>query len=179
MAEPRDSVTYHRGMVGQLEHDCAIRHTRRFPRWLLHLRQPDAIERAEPEPLVQHIFEHLGIAAAGRTARVEAAESDTPPVFTAAVRRHGDPQFQDQGRSRVSIQGLCVNFTNTAVFGAPNTSPSSSLFGVVPVTQINLPRDVELGFRSVPARYADGSHLPTEHGAGGRGSISVSPQVFG
>ena len=64
MGEPWDSVTYHRGMVGQLEHDCAIRHTHRFPQWLLHLRQPDAIERAEPEPLVQHIFEHLGIAPA-------------------------------------------------------------------------------------------------------------------
>ena len=39
------------------------------------------------------------------------------------------------------------NATNTPIFGAPNNSPSSSLFGVVPVTQINLPRDVELGFR--------------------------------
>jgi hypothetical protein len=36
---------------------------------------------------------------------------------------------------------------NTPIFDPPNTSPSSSLFGVVPVTQINLPRDVELGFR--------------------------------
>ena len=116
MAEPRDSVTYHRGMVGQLEHDCAIRHTHRFPQWLLHLRQPDDIERAEPEPLVQHIFEHLGIAAAGHIARVEAAESDTPPVFTAAVRRHGDPQFQDQGRSRVSIQGGLWRAKHVTVF---------------------------------------------------------------
>jgi hypothetical protein len=39
------------------------------------------------------------------------------------------------------------NVTNTPIFGAPNTTPSSTLFGVVPVTQINLPRDVELGFR--------------------------------
>jgi hypothetical protein len=37
--------------------------------------------------------------------------------------------------------------TNTPIFSAPNTSPSSNLFGVVPITQRNLPRDVEMGFR--------------------------------
>jgi hypothetical protein len=37
--------------------------------------------------------------------------------------------------------------TSKHPFGAPNNSPTSSLFGVVPVTQINLRRDVEFGFR--------------------------------
>ncbi len=52
------------------------------------------------QPLVQHVPEHLGGAAAGHLANIQAAQLDDP-----------------------------------------------SLFGVVPVTQINLPRGVELGFR--------------------------------
>jgi hypothetical protein len=37
------------------------------------------------------------------------------------------------------------NLTNTPLFGAPHTSPTSTLFGVVPITQTNLPRSIELG----------------------------------
>jgi hypothetical protein len=48
---------------------------------------------------------------------------------------------------QIQFKVSAFNLTNTPIFGPPNTSPSSSLFGVVPVTQINLPRDVELGFR--------------------------------
>ena len=33
------------------------------------------------------------------------------------------------------------------LLGAPVTDPASPLFGVVRITQINLPRSVELGFR--------------------------------
>ena len=39
------------------------------------------------------------------------------------------------------------NMTNTPIFNFPNTSPTSALFGVVPATQLNLPRHVEIGFR--------------------------------
>jgi hypothetical protein len=44
---------------------------------------------------------------------------------------------------------LAYNATNTPVFGFPNTNPASPLFGVVPLTQLNLPRSTELGFRYV------------------------------
>ena len=39
------------------------------------------------------------------------------------------------------------NLTNTPVFGAPVTTPTSTTFGVVPITQINNPRNIQLGFR--------------------------------
>ena len=47
---------------------------------------------------------------------------------------------------RIQFKVSAFNVTNTPIFGPPNTTPSSSLFGIVPVTQINLPSDVELGF---------------------------------
>ena len=39
------------------------------------------------------------------------------------------------------------NLTNTPVFGPPNMNPKSSTFGVVPITQINNPRNIQLGFK--------------------------------
>jgi len=41
------------------------------------------------------------------------------------------------------------NLSNTPLFDFPNTDPNSPLFGVVPITRINSPRSIELGFRYV------------------------------
>ena len=148
MAEPWDSETYHRGMVGQLEHDCAIRHTRRFPQWLLHLRQPDAIERAEPEPLVQHIFEHLGIAPPDA---LRASKLRSP-----TLRQYSRPQYDVTVIRNFRIREG-HEFQFKAVFGAPNTSPSSSLFEVVPVNwdsgrfQRDMPTDHTCQLNTAPA----------------------------
>jgi hypothetical protein len=37
-----------------------------------------------------------------------------------------------------------VPLTNTLLFGGPNTTPTSPLFGQITISQINLPRQVEL-----------------------------------
>ncbi len=65
------------------------------------------------------------------------------PQYDATIIRNFRIKEGHQAQFKVSA----FNLTNTPIFGPPNTSPSSSLFGVVPVTQTNLPRDVELGFR--------------------------------
>ena len=65
------------------------------------------------------------------------------PQYDATLIRN----FRIKEGHQVQFKVSSFNLTNTPIFGPPNTSPSSSLFGVVPVTQINLPRDVELGFR--------------------------------
>ena len=72
VAEPRGRVAHHRRMERQLEHDRATRHTHQLPERLLHLWQPDALERADVEPLVRHLFQHLGVAAAGHAPDLEA-----------------------------------------------------------------------------------------------------------
>ena len=65
------------------------------------------------------------------------------PQYDATVIRN----FKIREGHEMQFKVSAFNLTNTPIFGAPNTSPASSLFGVVPVTQINLPRDIELGFR--------------------------------
>ncbi|HWB87484.1 MAG TPA: carboxypeptidase-like regulatory domain-containing protein [Bryobacteraceae bacterium] len=65
------------------------------------------------------------------------------PQYDATVIRN----FRIREGHELQFKVSAFNITNTPIFGAPNNSPTSSLFGVVPVTQINLPRDVELGFR--------------------------------
>lgn len=71
------------------------------------------------------------------------------------LRRNSAPQFnvtlfrnfRIHERRNFELRGSAYNIANTPVFGNPNTTPTSPLFGVVPVTQINLPRAVEIGLR--------------------------------
>ena len=71
------------------------------------------------------------------------------------IRRHSAPQFNTSvmrtfaitEKHKLQLKGSAFNLTNTPIFGQPNTTPSSPLFGVVPITQINLPRAIEIGFR--------------------------------
>ena len=65
------------------------------------------------------------------------------PQYDATVIRN----FRVTEGQEFQFKVSALNATNTSIFGAPNTSPSSSLFEVVPVIQINLPRGVELAFR--------------------------------
>ena len=82
------------------------------------------------------------------TLRVEPFRSpnirrNTAPQFNANLLRN----FRIGERQRVQVRVSAFNVTNTPIFGAPVTDPTSPLFGVVKITQINLPRSVELGFR--------------------------------
>jgi Carboxypeptidase regulatory-like domain len=80
-----------------------------------------------------------------RTAKMRSStiRSDSKPQYDATLIRN----FRIREGQRIQFKVSAFNLTNTPIFGPPNTTPSSALFGVVPVTQINLPRDVELGFR--------------------------------
>jgi len=80
-----------------------------------------------------------------RTSKLRSAtiRSDSKPQYDATLIR----SFQIREGHRIQFKVSAFNVTNTPIFGPPNTTPSSALFGVVPVTQTNLPRDVELGFR--------------------------------
>jgi hypothetical protein len=74
---------------------------------------------------------------------------------SANMRRHTAPQFNANlartfrlgERRQAQVKVSAFNIANTPIFGAPNNNPSSPLFGQVPITQINLPRAMELGFR--------------------------------
>jgi hypothetical protein len=71
------------------------------------------------------------------------------------IRRHSAPQldlslarnFRIKEGHQAQFKVSAYNSTNTPIFDFPNTSPSSPLFGVVPINQINLPRSVEIGIR--------------------------------
>jgi hypothetical protein len=79
----------------------------------------------------------------------------TAPLRSPNIRRHTAPQldlalnrsFAIRERHTVQVKVSAFNATNTPIFNFPTTDPSSPLFGVVPITQINNPRSVELGFR--------------------------------
>jgi hypothetical protein len=77
------------------------------------------------------------------------------PLRSPNIRIHSAPQldvnlirdFRIWENHKLQFKVSSYNVTNTPLFGAPNTSPTSPLFGVVPISQVNLPRVVELGFR--------------------------------
>ena len=79
----------------------------------------------------------------------------TAKLYSPNIRRNTAPQvsttllrnFRFGERNNVQFRLSAFNLTNTPIFGAPNNNPASPLFGVVPITQINLPRALELGFR--------------------------------
>ena len=79
----------------------------------------------------------------------------TAKLRSPTIRQYSAPQydatlirnFKIHENHVFQFKVSAFNLTNTPIFGAPNTSATSSLFGVVPVTQINLPRDVEIGMR--------------------------------
>lgn len=50
-------------------------------------------------------------------------------------------------KHQVQVRASAFNLSSTPIFGAPNTTTASPLFGMVPITQINLARAVELGLR--------------------------------
>ena len=77
------------------------------------------------------------------------------PLRSPTIRRHTAPNvdltlirdFPIREGHKLQFKLSAFNATNTPIFNNPNTTPTSPLFGVVPVTQMNLPRSVELGFR--------------------------------
>jgi len=74
---------------------------------------------------------------------------------SSSIRRYTVPQvdvtlirdFLIREGHHFQFKVTALNATNTPIFDFPNTTPTSQLFGVVPITQINAPRNVELGFR--------------------------------
>jgi hypothetical protein len=79
----------------------------------------------------------------------------TSKIYSNTIRRNSAPQFNSSlirtfrvaERQNFQFKLSAFNLSNTPVFGNPNNNPASPLFGVVSITQINLPRAVELGFR--------------------------------
>jgi len=69
----------------------------------------------------------------------------TAPIFDLALNRNF---FIREGHG-LQLKVSAFNATNSPIFNFPNTDPNSPLFGVVPITQINSPRSVELGLRYV------------------------------
>ena len=79
----------------------------------------------------------------------------TAKLYSPDIRRFTAPQldlnlirnFRITERQKFQFRASAYNATNTPVFDYPNTTPTSPLFGVVPITQRNLPRSIELGVR--------------------------------
>ncbi|MBI4876443.1 MAG: TonB-dependent receptor [Acidobacteria bacterium] len=77
------------------------------------------------------------------------------PARSPNIRRHTAPQldltlirnFRIREGHKFQFKLSAFNATNTPIFNDPNTTPTSPLFGVVPITQMNLPRSVEIGLR--------------------------------
>ena len=77
------------------------------------------------------------------------------PQRSPNIRRHAAPQldavlirnFRIREGHTMQFKVSAYNSLNTPIFNFPNTTPTSALFGVVPATQLNLPRNFELGFR--------------------------------
>jgi len=79
----------------------------------------------------------------------------TTPFYSPNIRRQTTPLFDmnlirefwvHEGH-RLMIKANAYNATNSPIFGFPGNNPQSANFGVVPITQINNPRAIELGVR--------------------------------
>ena len=76
-------------------------------------------------------------------------------LYSPNIRTRSAPQINTtltrtlriREKQKLQVRVTAFNLTNTPIFGAPNTNPASPLFGVVPITQVNLARAMELGFR--------------------------------
>jgi hypothetical protein len=53
--------------------------------------------------------------------------------------------FTDRYNAQIRLEAF--NVTNTAVRNAANTNPTSNQFGYINVSQSNIPRQVQLGFK--------------------------------
>ncbi|MBL8215822.1 MAG: carboxypeptidase regulatory-like domain-containing protein [Bryobacterales bacterium] len=79
----------------------------------------------------------------------------TAPFRSPNIRRHTAPNldlslnrdFHIREGHRFQLKVSAFNATNTPIFNFPQTDPNSPLFGVVPITQLNPARSVEIGFR--------------------------------
>jgi hypothetical protein len=79
----------------------------------------------------------------------------TMPLRSGNIRTQAAPQmdanlFRDfyfKERHKFQIRFSAFNTFNTPLWGSPNTSPSSPLFGTTTLVQNNLPRNAEVGFR--------------------------------
>ena len=60
----------------------------------------------------------------------------------------GDQERRPGGRGAAAAARGVLNATNTPLFGEPNLDPTSSNFGRV-TSQVNLPRNVQVGLRCV------------------------------
>ena len=78
------------------------------------------------------------------------------PARFSQIRSHTMPQldiliskrFQITERMNLEFRGESFNATNTALRGDPNsTNPQGADFGVLPVAQLNFPRNIQLGLR--------------------------------
>jgi hypothetical protein len=77
------------------------------------------------------------------------------PLRSPNIRRHSAPQidltlqraFRIREGHRLQLRWTAYNFTNTPIFGAPDTNPASARFGMVTMTQTNSPRSMEIGIR--------------------------------
>jgi len=79
----------------------------------------------------------------------------TMPLRSGNIRAPYAPQMDSNlfrifnlgERRRFELRFSAFNTFNTPIWPSPNTSPSSPLFGTVTLSQSNLPRNAEIGFR--------------------------------
>jgi len=67
----------------------------------------------------------------------------TSPQFNIGLAR----EFAIHENHKIQFRAFAYNATNTPLFNGPTTDPTSSTFGAITMTQINLPRAIDLNFR--------------------------------
>jgi hypothetical protein len=77
-------------------------------------------------------------------ARFHQLRSQTAPQFDVMVNK----KFNLTERFRLELRGEAFNALNTPLRGdAPSANPQAAAFGILPVAQLNFPRNVQLGMR--------------------------------